>query len=74
MGIALFGEGMRLDQFLKWVGWVATGGEAKLRVQAGEVLVNGELEQRRGRQLKAGDSVQMGDESAQVSESLQAGP
>ena len=32
---------MRLDQFLKWQGWVATGGEAKLRIQAGDVSVNG---------------------------------
>ena len=68
------GAGMRLDQFLKWMGWVATGGEAKLRIQAGDVFVNGDLEQRRGRQLKAGDRVQMGVDSAEVSDSLQAGP
>jgi ribosome-associated protein len=28
MAIGLIGAGMRLDQFLKWMGWVATGGEA----------------------------------------------
>jgi ribosome-associated protein len=38
------------------------------------VFVNGDLEQRRGRQLKAGDRVQMGVDSAEVSDSLQAGP
>lgn len=74
MAIGLTGAGMRLDQFLKWMGWVATGGEAKLRIQAGDVFVNGDLEQRRGRQLKAGDRVQMGVDSAEVSDSLQAGP
>ena len=31
---------MRLDQHLKFQGLVATGGEAKLRIQAGEVRVN----------------------------------
>ena len=28
---------MKLDQFLKWMGWVSTGGEAKHRIQMGEV-------------------------------------
>ena len=44
---------MRLDQALKWQGLVATGGEAKLRIQGGEVQVNGSVETRRGRQLQA---------------------
>jgi len=65
---------MRLDQFLKWQGWVATGGEAKLRIQAGDVSVNGAVEQRRGRQLQIGDRVQLGQEVASVEEPLQPGP
>jgi len=65
---------MRLDQFLKWQGWVATGGEAKLRIQAGDVSVNGAVEQRRGRQLQSGDRVQLGLEVASVEEPLQPGP
>ena len=65
---------MRLDQFLKWQGWVATGGEAKLRIQAGDVSVNGAVEQRRGRQLQSGDRVQLGLEVANVEEPLQPGP
>lgn len=48
---------MRLDQYLKWRGLVATGGEAKLRVQSGQVTVNGALELRRGRQLRDGDAL-----------------
>lgn len=46
---------MRLDQYLKWRGLVATGGEAKQRVQSGQVTVNGAAELRRGRQLVNGD-------------------
>ena len=59
---------MRLDQFLKWQGWVATGGEAKIRIQAGEVAVNSAVETRRGRQLQPGDRVSLGADSAAVGE------
>ncbi|MCX5933109.1 MAG: RNA-binding S4 domain-containing protein [Cyanobacteria bacterium] len=57
---------MRLDQFLKYQGLVATGGEAKVRVQAGEVRVNGAVERRRGRQLLPGDRVELGRTSEVV--------
>ena len=45
---------------------VETGGEAKARVQAGEVLLNGEVETRRGRQLHHLDVVETGGQVAQV--------
>lgn len=48
---------MKLDQFLKFQGIAGTGGEAKLRIQRGDVQVNGEIEVRRGRQLVPGDRV-----------------
>ncbi|MEB3361899.1 MAG: RNA-binding S4 domain-containing protein [Synechococcaceae cyanobacterium] len=48
---------MKLDQFLKWSGAVATGGEAKLRIQAGDVRVQGQVETRRGRRLSGGERV-----------------
>lgn len=48
---------IKLDQFLKWVGAVQTGGEAKLIIQGGEVQVNGTTETRRGRKLIEGDAV-----------------
>ena len=50
---------MKLDQYLKWQGLVATGGEAKLRIQRGDVRVNGAIETRRGRQLALGDAVEL---------------
>ena len=50
---------MKLDQFLKWQGLAATGGEAKQRIQRGDVRVNGGIETRRGRQLKSGDAVEV---------------
>ncbi len=51
---------IHLDQFLKTCG-VATGGQAKVMIQAGEILVNEKIETRRRRQLRAGDEVTLGD-------------
>ncbi|WBW49988.1 RNA-binding S4 domain-containing protein [Peptoniphilus equinus] len=48
---------IKLDSFLKFVGAVSTGGEAKLVIQQGDVLVNGEVETRRGKKLRQGDTV-----------------
>ena len=52
-------EPIRLDQFLKWQGLVFTGGEAKQRIQGGEVRVNGFQETQRGRKLRPGDRVEI---------------
>lgn len=57
---------IKLDQFLKWQGVVQTGGEAKLAIQEGEVLVNGEIETRRGRKLVSGDRVSVAGISYEV--------
>lgn len=48
---------IKLDQFLKFVGVVQTGGEAKLLIQDEQVKVNGSIETRRGRKLVQGDRV-----------------
>jgi ribosome-associated protein len=48
---------IKLDQFLKFVGAAQTGGEAKLMIQDGEVMVNEVTEIRRGRKLSVGDQV-----------------
>jgi ribosome-associated protein len=59
ISIAIRDDVIKLQQFLKLADAVATGGEAKLRVQNGEVLVNGEVETRRGRKLRDGDIVSL---------------
>ncbi len=58
--------GITLGQALKAANLVGSGGEAKILVQTGEVLVNGEVETRRGRQLKEGDVVEVGDERLEI--------
>ena len=60
-------DGMiRLGQLLKAAGLVDSGGEAKQVLAAGVVRVNGEVETRRGRQLRAGDVVALGDASVRL--------
>jgi ribosome-associated protein len=60
--IPIRGEVIRLGELLKLAGVVATGGEAKQLLATTHVLVNGEPDNRRGRQLRAGDDVRVGDE------------
>jgi ribosome-associated protein len=57
---------IRLGQFLKVMGLVATGGEAKHVIQEGYVQVNGQVETRRKRQLHDGDTVTLGDQTITV--------
>lgn len=46
---------IRLDALLKLVGAVETGGRAKLLIQEGRVMVNGEICTMRGKKLHPGD-------------------
>jgi ribosome-associated protein len=57
---------IKLDQFLKWSGITATGGQAKVLIQSGAVMVNGVIETRRGRQLHQGDRVEVEGRSLTV--------
>ncbi|KGG25573.1 MULTISPECIES: RNA-binding S4 domain-containing protein [unclassified Prochlorococcus] len=65
---------MKLDQFLKWQGWVATGGEAKQLIQSGQVFVNGTVETRRGRHLSSGNRVRLGTDEAVFVGNASTGP
>ena len=59
-------SGITLGQALKATSIAGTGGEAKVLVQMGEVLVNGEVETRRGRRLREGDVVEVEEERLEV--------
>ena len=50
-------EFIKLQDLLKYEGLCETGGHAKIRIQDGEVLVNGEVCTMRGKKLRSGDSV-----------------
>lgn len=50
---------IQLDQFLKWANVVGSGGEAKVLIQSGQVLVNGQIEKRRSAKLVPGTVVEL---------------
>ena len=56
-------EGIRLGQFLKYVGATPTGGEVKGLLESGQVLLNGRMHIHRGTQLNTGDVVTVVDKS-----------
>ena len=58
--------GLSLGQALKAANLVGSGGEAKVLIQAGEVVVNGEVETRRGRTLQREDVIEVGNERLEV--------
>lgn len=63
--IAISTEYIKLDSFLKLAGAVGTGGEAKIAIAEGDVLVNGEVCTMRGKKLRPGDTVELdGDQYA----------
>ena len=50
-------EYIKLDSFLKFANISETGGDAKLMVEDGLVMVNGEVCTQRGKKLRHGDMV-----------------
>ena len=55
---ALKSDYIRLDDLLKNVGVVQTGGHAKIEIQNGMAKVNGEVCTMRGKKLRTGDEVE----------------
>lgn len=51
-------EFIKLGQILKLAGLVESGVDAKIEIQEGNVLVNGEVECRRGKKIYAGDVIE----------------
>ena len=49
-------EYIKLGQAMKLAGLVSSGIEAKIVIQDGQVLVNGEVDTRRGKKLVPGDT------------------
>jgi len=64
--VSISEDDIRLGQFLKLADLVDAGSDAKLLLAGGDVLVNDEVEVRRGRQLTRGDIVTVGDVQLRV--------
>ncbi len=57
---------IQLQQFLKITDWISTGGEAKIAVKKLAIKVNGQPENRRGRKLYPGDTVEVEKQKYEV--------
>ena len=64
--ITITTEYIKLQDLLKRAGVVYTGGEAKVLIQEGAVTVNGEVCTQRGKKLRPGDTVRLGDAALTV--------
>ena len=58
--VPITGEMIRLGQLLKLAGVVDDGSQARTLIEDGEVSVDGEVDRRRGRQVRPGSSVELG--------------
>lgn len=63
MKLEIYTSFIRLDQALQFAGFTQTGGESKMLILEEEVMVNGEIETRRGRKLYPGDEVTFGEDT-----------
>ncbi len=59
---------IRLDNLLKLAGVTVTGGQAKMKIQAGEVKLNGETCLQRGKKLRVGDVVEVDEVRVSVAQ------
>ncbi len=57
MKISISTEFIRLDALLKLANFVGSGGQAKLVIQSGQVMVNNEVCTQRGKKIRVGDVV-----------------
>ena len=59
-------EFIKLDQLLKFAGIVGNGSDAKILIYEEEVMVNGEVVTQRGKKIRPGDIVQVGEQVINV--------
>ena len=59
-------EYIQLNQLMKVMGWVMTGGEANVLIDEGLVIVNGNVELRRRNKIYTGFEVSFGDHTVVV--------
>ncbi len=59
-------EPVELYKILKFEGMVGTGGEAKMVISEGQVLVNGKVETRKRKKIVAGDTIEFDKETIRI--------
>ena len=66
MEIKITTEFIKLDQLLKFAGVVGNGSDAKILILEEEVMVNGQVETQRGKKIRPGDTVKVGEQNINV--------
>lgn len=66
MDIKISTEFIKLDQLLKFSGIIGNGSDAKILILEEKVTVNGEIATQRGKKIRPGDSVTVGDQIINV--------
>ena len=66
MDIKISTEFIKLDQLLKFSGIIGNGSDAKFLISDGQVEVNGEIATQRGKKIRPGDVVKLGEEILNV--------
>lgn len=64
--VPITGEMIRLGQLLKLAGIADDGAQARTLIEDGRVSVDGEVDRRRGRQVRPGSRVDLGDTQIRV--------
>ncbi|WP_458863107.1 RNA-binding S4 domain-containing protein [Acidaminobacterium chupaoyuni] len=64
--ITIHTEFIKLDSLLKFAALCGSGGEAKMLIEQGDVRVNGEICTMRGKKIRGGDTVALGDNSIEI--------
>ena len=59
-------EFIRLDNLMKFAGMCNSGGRAKYLIQGGEVKLNGEVCEMRGKKIRPGDKVEYNGRTVEV--------
>ena len=64
--VILRNEPVELHKILKFEGMVQSGGVAKLAIESGDVMVNGEVETRKRKKMVSGDIIEFNGEQIRL--------
>lgn len=64
--IEIFGEYIQLDQILKKLDFISSGGETGMFLQSHSILLNGQKVSEKRKKIRPGDMIQIDEESYQI--------
>lgn len=64
--IEIFGEYIQLDQILKKLDFISSGGETGIFLQSHSILLNGQKVREKRKKIRPGDMLQIDEESYQI--------